>query len=84
MNNKIIKKLMMGFSQEQLKNYLDKDILESLLEWNSDEGVYTKSKLIEMILTIKGKSTILKDKNFRRELLKRFDLDLIEKYKYTL
>lgn len=84
MNNKIIKKLMMGFSQEQLKNYLDKDILESLLEWNSDEGAYTKSKLIEMILTIKGKSTILKDKNFRRELLKRFDLDLIEKYKYIL
>ena len=77
MNNKIIKKLMMGFSQEQLKNYLDKDILESLLEWNSDEGVYTKSKLIEMILTIKGKSTILKDKNFRRELLKRFSKDQI-------
>ena len=82
MDNKVIKKLMMGFAQEQLKSYLDKDILESLLEWNSDEGAYTKSKLIEMILTIKGKSTILKDKNFRRELLKRFDTNLIEEYRY--
>ena len=82
MDNKVIKKLMMGFSQEQLKSYLDKDILESLLEWNSDEGVYTKTKLIEMILTIKGVSTLLKDKNFRRELLKRFDTNLIEEYRY--
>lgn len=81
MDNKVIKKLMMGFSQEQLKGYLDRDILESLLEWNSDEGVYTKTKLIEMILTIKGVSTLLKDKNFRRELLKRFDTNLIEEYR---
>lgn len=36
MGNKVIKGLMMGFSQEQLKSYLDNDILESLLEWNSD------------------------------------------------
>lgn len=84
MDNKRIKELMMGFSQDQLKSYLDKDILESLLEWNSDEGVYTKAKLIEMILTIKGVSTILKDKNFRKELLKRFDPDLFEQYKPLL
>lgn len=84
MGNKRIKELMMGFSQDQLKSYLDKDILESLLEWNSDEGVYTKAKLIEMILTIKGVSTILKDKNFRKELLKRFDPDLFEQYKTIL
>ena len=78
MNNKIIKKLMMDFPQEQLKSYLNKDILKALLEWNSDEGLYTKSKLVEMILTIKGISSILKDKNFRRELLKRFNLELFE------
>ena len=81
MGNKVIKGLMMGFSQEQLKSYLDKDILESLLEWNSDEGVYTKTKLIEMILTIKGISILLKEKNFRKELLKRFDPNLIDEYR---
>lgn len=81
MGNKVIKGLMMGFSQEQLKSYLDKDILESLLEWNSDEGVYTKTKLIEMILTIKGVSILLKEKSFRKELLKRFDPNLIDEYR---
>ena len=81
MGNKVIKGLMMGFSQEQLKSYLDNDILESLLEWNSDEGVYTKTKLIEMILTIKGVSILLKEKNFRKELLKRFDPNLIDEYR---
>lgn len=84
MDHKRIKKLMMGFSQEQLKSYLDSDILEALLEWNSDEGVYTKSKLIEMILTIKGISTLLKDRNFRKELLKRFELEEIDKLKRLL
>lgn len=84
MDHKRIKKLMMQFSQEQLKSYLDNDILEALLEWNSDDGVYTKSKLIEMILTTKGISTLLKDRKFRKELLKRVELEEIQKLKVLL
>lgn len=83
MNHNKIKKLMMGFSQEQLKSYLDQDILDSLIEWNSDDGLYTKSKLIELILTIKGLS-ILKDKDFRVELLKRFEPEMIFEFKGKL
>lgn len=34
-----------------------------------------------MILTIKGVSILLKEKNFRKELLKRFDPNLIDEYR---
>lgn len=76
MEHKKLRNYMMQFSTNQLKSYLDQNLLSSLLEWNSDEGLFTKAKLSEMILTINGLS-ILKNKNFRYELLKRFSEDEI-------
>lgn len=83
MDHIIIRKLLMDFSTEQLKSYLDKDLLKSLFEWNNDDGLYTKAKLSEMIVTVRGLS-ILSDKNFRRELLKRFDRQKIFNLKSKL
>mgnify|MGYP004615971135 FL=1 len=76
MNHKKMRDYMMDFSVSELKKYLDENLLASLLEWNSDDGLFTKAKLIEMIMTIRGLS-ILKDKNFRKALLKRFSQNQI-------
>ena len=76
MEHKKLKKYMMQFSTNQLKSYLDENLLSALLEWNSDDGLFTKAKLSEMILTINGLS-ILKNKEFRQEIIKRFSSDQI-------
>lgn len=70
MNHRILKKYMMQFSTEELKQFLGKDLVDSLLEWNTgNEAFASKSRLSDMILCIYGTS-ILKNKDFRLRLLK--------------
>lgn len=60
----------MQFSTEELKQFLGKDLVDSLLEWNTgNEAFASKSRLSDMILCIYGTS-ILKNKDFRLRLLK--------------
>ena len=88
MNHRILKKCMMQFSTEELKQFLGTDLVESLLEWNTgNEAFASKSRLSDMILSING-TAILKNKEFRLRLLKslspqelfRFKEDLPKKY----
>lgn len=68
----ILKQHMMKFSTEELKSFLGKDLVESLLEWNTEnEAFASKSRLSDMILCVYGLS-ILKNKEFRLRLLKTF------------
>ena len=70
MSHDILKKYMMSFSMESLKGFLGEDLIESLLEWHEGtEPFLTKAKCIDMILCIYGTS-ILKNRNFRVQLLK--------------
>lgn len=66
-----LKSLMMSFSLTSLKQYLGTDLADALIEWTPDnDQLFTKSKLISLILTVHGLS-ILKKKEFRRDLYKR-------------
>lgn len=65
-----LKSYMMKFSTEELKHFLGEDLVESLLEWNTEKEAFaSKSRLSEMILCIYGTS-ILKNKEFRLRLFK--------------
>ena len=78
MEHNKLRNYMMQFSTEQLKKYLDENLLVALLEWNNDDGIFTKAKLSEIILTINGLA-ILNNKDFRKEIIKRFsESELIE------
>lgn len=88
MEHKVLKKYMMQFSTEELKQFLGEDLVESLLEWNTgNEAFASKNRLSEMILCVYGIS-ILKNKDFRLRLLKTlpkqeildFRVDLPSKY----
>ena len=84
MDNRILKRYMMFFSIEELKGYLGKDLLESLIEWQKDsDAMFTKAKLSEMILTIYGLQ-ILKQKGFRIELIKKLEPEKIMSFKSVL
>ena len=81
MANNILKKIMMRFSVEDLKFFLGEDLVESLLEWNSNnEAFASKKRLSEMIMSIYG-STILKDKLFRKKVIKSLEPDAILTFK---
>lgn len=88
MDHSLLKKYMMQFSTEELKQFLGADLVESLLEWNTgNEAFASKKRLSEMILCVYGIS-ILKNKDFRLRLLKSlsredilgFRIDLPSKY----
>lgn len=66
-----LKKAMQAFSMSTLKHFLGDDIVDSLIEWaQDDESIYTKTRLIQLIITVKG-LRLLKEKGFRKELLLR-------------
>ena len=72
MNTAILKRMMHKFSLESLKSYLGGNLVDTLIEWTPDhEVLFTRTKLSEMILTVYG-TNILKNYNFRKELLKTF------------
>lgn len=70
MNHDVLKKYMMKFSTEELKNFLGRDLVDSLLEWNvGGDAFVSKARLSDLIICVYGTS-VLKDKEFRRRLLK--------------
>lgn len=82
---------MMSFPIEKLKDFLGRDLVESLLEWSNErEPFQTKARFIDMILCIYGVN-ILKNKDFRCQLLKSLPKneilnlrnDLPQKYRNT-
>ena len=84
MNYDILKKYMMSFSTVSLRSYLGDDLVETLLEWDSgSEPIMTKKRLAELIIGVYGLS-ILKGKDFRKNLIKRFPNDYIMRFKECL
>ena len=61
------------FSIGELKQYIGLEIMDTLLEWSSDEfpGMYNRDALIKMLLSVHGLN-LFKDQSFRTELLLRF------------
>ena len=71
----VIKKTMQSFSFGSLKSFLGEDLVDSLIEWTQEgESVYTKAKLTQLILTVKG-LRLLKEKDFRKQLLLHYKPD---------
>lgn len=84
MDHKVLKKYMMQFSTEELKQFLGTELVDSLLEWNSEnEAFASKSRLSDMILCIYGLS-VLKNKDFRLRLLKSFPPQEILEFRVEL
>lgn len=87
MNNNVLKKYMLiSFSDDELLDYLGEDIVKSLIEWQMGNEILfsgRKKQLIELIISIYG-LTILKDKEFRRKLLREFETEKINKLKEKL
>lgn len=84
MNHSILKRYMMSFPIESLKDFLGRDLVESLLEWNTNnEGFLTKSRLADMIVNIYG-INILKQRSFRNQLLKALPKQEILNFRETL
>ena len=77
MENKTLKGYMMKMSLTSLKGYLGNELVDTLIEWiPENKQIYTKANIIDMILTVHGTS-ILKKKEFRLDLYKRFNDDTI-------
>ncbi len=84
MEHEKLKSYMMKFSTEELKSFLGEDLVESLLEWNTDQEAFaSKNRLSEMILCIYGTS-ILKKKDFRLRLYKAMSKNEILDFRASL
>lgn len=75
---------MMKFSLESLKSFLGEDLVESLIEWNPGTGtVMTRKNITDMLLSIYGTS-LLKNKDFRKNLMKVMSEDEIKSFRIFL
>ena len=84
MEHEKLKSYMMKFSTEELKYFLGEDLVESLLEWNTEQEAFaSKNRLSEMILCIYGTS-ILKRKDFRLRLFKAMTKSEILDFRVSL
>lgn len=84
MEHNKLKKYMMQFSTEELKEFLGNDIVDSLLEWDTgNEAFASKKRLSEIILCVHGLS-ILKNKKFRLRLVKSMNPQEILSFKEDL
>lgn len=84
MDDEILRKQMKSFPLEKLKDFLGRDLVDSLLEWDAGNGpAMTKARLVDMILNIYGLS-VLKNKDFRKELLKSFNKDQVMDFRVDL
>lgn len=79
-----LKKYMHEFKITQLKYFLGDNLVKILIEWTPHyENLFTKSNIIDMIDTIYGVD-LLKNKEFRKELLFKFTKDEILSFKDIL
>jgi len=79
-----MKMYMHNFSLEQLKDFLGRNIVDSIIEWTpDDQTLFTKAKLIDMILTVHG-INIFKNNDFRKALISAFPRDVIYSFKDLL
>ena len=84
MAHEALKKCMMKFSTEELKSFLGTDLVESLLEWNTgSEAFASKSRLSDLIICVHGLS-ILKNKDFRKRLLKTMTPQMVMDFRVDL
>ena len=66
---------------ESLKDFLGRDLVDSLIEWDAGKGpAMTKAKLVDMIINIYGIS-IFKNRAFREELLRTMKKDEILEFR---
>ena len=66
-----------GFQQSELRNYVGEKMIELLVEWMPDgDALLTKQRMITMIDSLYG-TTILKNKNFRKNLMMNMKQDEI-------
>ena len=73
-----LKKRMVLFSLEDLKNFLGNDLVEQLaLEWSTNESRITKGRLSDVLLQANG-TAILQNQAFRKNLLKHMTQAEIE------
>lgn len=67
-----LKSYMSNLPMSKLKYFLGDEIVDNLLEWTPEnQPLFTKRKLIEMILSVHG-INILKNSEFRRSLVMTF------------
>ena len=53
MDDEILRKQMKSFPLEKLKDFMGRDLVDSLLEWDAGNGpAMTKARLVDMILNI--------------------------------
>lgn len=81
MKDESLKKHMKSFPMESLKDFLGRDLVDSLIEWDAGKGpAMTKAKLVDMIINIYGIS-IFKNRAFREELLRTMKKDEILEFR---
>lgn len=64
----------MNFSKDDVEKYLGKNLYDAIIDWETNEEMYTKTSLINILTSVHG-FTLFKDKTFRQMFFQRIPYD---------
>ena len=78
MNYSEFKEILNKFSKKEISDFLGDKIYDAIIEWSDSEDAYTKSSLIDLLVSINGYG-LFRDKSFRMRFFKSVPIDVLKK-----
>ena len=72
------KEILNKFSKKEISDFLGDKIYDAIIEWSDSEDAYTKSSLIDLLVSINGYG-LFRDKSFRMRFFKSVPIDVLKK-----
>ena len=78
MDYSYFKKIISKFSKQTVKDFIGNDLYNALIEWSSDETFYTKSTLIDILVSTRNGFNLFCDEKFRKCFFSSLDIDILQ------
>ncbi len=72
------KKIISKFSKQTVQNFIGNDLYNALIEWSSDEEFYTRSSLIDILVSTRNGFNLFSDDKFRKSFFRCLDKDVLQ------
>ena len=78
MNYSEFKEILSRFSKKEISDFLGDNIYNAIIEWSDSDDAYTKSSLIDLLVSINGYG-LFREKGFRTRFFKSVSIDFLKR-----
>ena len=77
MDYSFFKKIVSKFSKNTIIKFVGEELYNALIEWSSDEAYYTKTSLINILISTRNGFNLFSDNKFRVQFFRCLDIDIL-------